>query len=449
MRGRKVAVGLGAAGLLAVVALVAVPRRGAGWSLRDPEARAAWEAALEAEQKLYTADEIRQLERVVELEPGYAPAAVKLATLLRRVDPERAGRLAAAARAAPLGRLTPRERFIVELWLALSDGDLSGASAVIDRYALELPDDPGVLTARARRAWSMGRYDEAEALYRKALEREPNLVIAYNQLGYLAMSRGEFEEAERRLVTYRFIAPDQANPHDSLGELYALTGRYDEAREEFETALEVRPDFWASYGHLALLDLLERRRKAAEATLARMESSPGAPEVHRRRLACVVRMVSLARKRRWDEVWAAGRDGCLEPGDAGIPLALAHLAALELGRPGEAARLEETLEAKLRGAEGPPTGDPRPAILEWMRARRAGRGGRPAEAADRLLAADRRLSYAGMDLGLLKLQVRLERVTLLRRLGREEAAAALLGEVERVNPRLVEAFRQRGAGPIL
>ena len=78
------------------------------------------------------------------------------------------------------------------------------------------------------------------------MEIAPNWVIAYNQLGYINMSKGRFAEAEERFKSYRFIAPDQANPHDSLGELFIALGRNDEAEESFEKAIEIKPDFWAS-----------------------------------------------------------------------------------------------------------------------------------------------------------------------------------------------------------
>ncbi|RMF85408.1 MAG: hypothetical protein D6739_04560, partial [Nitrospirae bacterium] len=100
--------------------------------------------------------------------------------------------------------------------------------------------------------------------------------------------------------------------------------------------------------------------------------------------------------------------------------------------------------------EGPPAAAEAASVgLAWMRARRALAEGRPEEAVRLLDDADRSIGFAGLDLGLLKLQLRLDRVTALHAAGRDEAAEALLAEVARVNPKVAAAYRERGAGPIL
>ena len=72
-----------------------------------------------------------------------------------------------------------------------------------------------------------GQRAEPQFVYQRLVEIAQNWVIAYNQLGYIAMASGRFVEAEEYFTSYRFVAPDQANPHDSLGELYLLLGRPD------------------------------------------------------------------------------------------------------------------------------------------------------------------------------------------------------------------------------
>ena len=96
-------------------------------------------------------------------------------------------------------------------------------------------------------------------LNRRLIEIAPNWVIAYNQLGYIAMSQGRFAEAEEYFTSYRFVAPDQANPHDSLAELYIMIGRYEEAETSLYRSIEIKPDFWAAYDHLAMIEDDDRR----------------------------------------------------------------------------------------------------------------------------------------------------------------------------------------------
>ncbi len=159
-------------------------------------------------------------------------------------------RLIAELRQSDTARLNDRERLMLDVVLARADHDEPRRARRVAEYLAEHPRDPWGLNLASADAWARQDWPEAEQLYRRLVEVDPNWLMARNHLGYIAMAQGRFAEAEEHFRIYKYVAPDQANPHDSLGELLILLGRYDEARAELEEAVRVRPDFCASYQNL-------------------------------------------------------------------------------------------------------------------------------------------------------------------------------------------------------
>ncbi|SMX27674.1 photosystem I assembly protein Ycf3 [Pelagimonas phthalicica] len=103
-----------------------------------------------------------------------------------------------------------------------------------------------------------GRYDEAEPLYRQALqiaketlgENHPNYAIALNNLAGLLGSTGRYEEAEPLYLQALQIDketlgknhPGYAIHLNNLAELLRTTGRYDEAEPLFRQALQINKE---------------------------------------------------------------------------------------------------------------------------------------------------------------------------------------------------------------
>ncbi len=418
--------------------------RGPHWTTRSPEAAAEFEAALAASQKLYGREARDHLEKAVALDPTFVVARALLARGLQGHDPDRAKALAEAVRKADLSRLTPRERFLVELTLAQIDGDEARIERVIREYGSSHPEDPFVLYVQAQAAWRRGDLARAEPLYRKLIEVAPNWVLAYNELGYMAMGAGRFKDAEDLFVTYRFIAPDQANPHDSLGELDILTGRSADARKELEAAVAVRPDFCVAYGHLVTLELLDGRPGAARAAVERAERAGACPEPLLAILRCAAAIGRPALEGRWQEVRRIRSETpCrgLDPSRLGwLGIAVAEAAVAT----GHGADVEEAVRA-LRSRPGSPDGLPQRilrASAASLEAIADAATGDLRSALEHLLAADRELGYEDANIGLMKLTNRLRIAAIQRRLGEEAAAERTLREVARVNPDLARRFRE-------
>jgi tetratricopeptide (TPR) repeat protein len=100
-----------------------------------------------------------------------------------------------------------------------------------------------------------GRFREAEQLYRRVLQRDPNNADALNLLGVLAAQAGHARDAKDMLS--KAVAIDGGNPEFrfNLGLVCQGTGDRDEAIKYYRQAVEIRPtyaDAWLNLGGLLL-----------------------------------------------------------------------------------------------------------------------------------------------------------------------------------------------------
>src|SRR5690606_15354388 len=86
-----------------------------------------------------------------------------------------------------------------------------------------------------------GRTDEAEAAYRRIIEREPGFAPAYANLADLYRSLGREADAESVLRAGIGRAPDDPALHYALGLSLARSGRLDEALAALERAEALAP----------------------------------------------------------------------------------------------------------------------------------------------------------------------------------------------------------------
>jgi len=376
------------------VTLVALPR-GPEWTTSSPEALKEFEAAMEAEQKLYSGEAAEHFAKAYELDPDFLMAKLRYAYYLGMTDKERANELRGEVFAADTSDLTPRERFFIEYEEAYREKRQEDAASILDEYVARYPDDPYILNQKALRTWQHGDLEEAERLYQKLIEIRPNWVISYNQLGYITMMQGRFAEAEEYFKSYRFIAPDQANPHDSLGELFITLGRYDEAEESLEKAIEIKPDFWHSYEHLALVKACSGDQAGVREEVERAKAA-GMPEEWLARVECFADYEEMASREAWQEILDHSDSGCVKDFKDGYPFVITHLAASRLGDWDTAQKIEERTSEVLEKVRE--SGDDKNTMvlegaLNHMKGVRLALQGDLGGAEERLRAADMGLTY--------------------------------------------------------
>ncbi len=210
---------------------------------------------------------------------------------------------------------------------ALAAGDYSNARTLIDEVLSVEPDSVPALTARGRILSASGQLDsaiadftqalekepfnrtvltelaitfdrmpervvEAEPLYRKVLELNPDSAAARNNLGFNYLLQGRAEEAVTilsgalaldtknprilaNLATAYLLKGDkdkalkifrktvgEAEAYNNIGYLYMTQSRWDEAESSFRKALELSPRYYPRAG--ANLERLHELRVAAK-----------------------------------------------------------------------------------------------------------------------------------------------------------------------------------------
>ena len=234
------------AGVGVSAALILANRRDVTTTSRA--ANEAYQEAVLNVKRFYTKEARVGFAKALELDPGFALAMLGLADLSDREQ-----RIALIRRAArERDRLTERERYRVDMWLAAVDGKQDQALRLATELHAKYPDDYVAAGYLARAALFDGKPDNAIKIYEDLLLVDPNSAEAYNQIGYYYGYRGEYDKAIDNLKKYQFIAPDNANPFDSLGENQAYSGRYNEAIENLNRALAIKADFAPAYDHLGV-----------------------------------------------------------------------------------------------------------------------------------------------------------------------------------------------------
>ena len=115
-------------------------------------------------------------------------------------------------------------------------------------------------TARARQ----GRFAEASAHLAEVVRLEPGNASAYNNLGGVLLQQRLFDAATRRFRSALELNPDHADAHANFGTALAQQGLFDEAMRHFDEALRIDPRHAAAAANrqavLARIQAQDRRR---------------------------------------------------------------------------------------------------------------------------------------------------------------------------------------------
>ena len=96
-----------------------------------------------------------------------------------------------------------------------------------------------------------GRIDQAEILYQQVLKVDPTHPIALNQLGTVALQKGNFNAAVGLIALATKHKPDYAEAHNNLASTLLKLGRTEDALKSYRKAIEIKPDYINAYNNLA------------------------------------------------------------------------------------------------------------------------------------------------------------------------------------------------------
>lgn len=92
-----------------------------------------------------------------------------------------------------------------------------------------------------------GELNEAEFIYRKVIEKNPNNSDAWHLLGLVEYQRGKYKNAIKKIGKAIQLNPAPAIYYGNLGMVYDASGNEEESIKNFEKALEINPAYDNAY----------------------------------------------------------------------------------------------------------------------------------------------------------------------------------------------------------
>ena len=127
----------------------------------------------------------------------------------------------------------------------------------------------------------LGRLDEAEASYSRAIALKTDYAEAHNNLGNTLQELGRLDEAEASYMRALALKPNYAKARNNLGNTLQELGRLDEAEASYMQALALKPDYAEAYCNLGnALQELGRLDEAEARYLQALALEPGHANTH-------------------------------------------------------------------------------------------------------------------------------------------------------------------------
>ena len=137
------------------------------------------------------------------------------------------------------------------------------------------------LFEKAKALQQGGFFDQAEACYRKLLERDPKSVKAFNNLGTLFEAQKKTVEAEWAYRRALAIDPNSALVHYNLGHAMHVDGRLDQAEASYRRTIALDRKSFSAYFNLGrLLETLNRFEDAEPCYRRAIEIVPESTAAH-------------------------------------------------------------------------------------------------------------------------------------------------------------------------
>jgi Flp pilus assembly protein TadD/peroxiredoxin len=170
-----------------------------------------------------------------------------------KVEATPAERLARAMPFEGIFYSAPGSRDYVPYGRDLLDQGLEAQAVVAFQYAAQGKPSASILYRLGSLLVKTGQKAEAKAALERAVELQPDLSEASNDLGTLLAEDGDVPAAIERFRAALAVTPDYPDALNNLGYALLLTGQGKEARELYERALELQPDFPEALNNLGLI----------------------------------------------------------------------------------------------------------------------------------------------------------------------------------------------------
>lgn len=109
---------------------------------------------------------------------------------------------------------------------AFQEGRYAEARRELENAQRLRPDDADVLNLLGLVYFKTNAFPEAEVIYRRLANDNPDVFILHSNLGLILFKQGKFDDAEKFLLRAVELRPNYAKPHLYLGLLYRQRKRY-------------------------------------------------------------------------------------------------------------------------------------------------------------------------------------------------------------------------------
>jgi len=149
-----------------------------------------------------------------------------------------------------------RYSLVWDHWVYLSSLGLIALAAALVVQTAEWLRTPAVayafaaviLPVLAGLTWRQcGMYADMETLWQTTIAKNPGAFLAYNNLGYLYLQRGQVQAAIPYFYKTLQLNPEYIEARNNLGDALVRSGLLDEGMEEFKQAVEIEPNSAVSH----------------------------------------------------------------------------------------------------------------------------------------------------------------------------------------------------------
>ena len=148
----------------------------------------------------------------------------------------------------------------------------------LDRAVLAFPDDPDVIEVKARLLYYSGDSSAAAESWERCLELDPRYGYAYHGLGRVAAKKAKYEEAEALHRKALALVPGFSDAAVALADSLMKQGKIEEAVEVLEDDIRVNPESIQSHAAIGPAYLQANEyAKARDAFQAVLTSKPNLP----------------------------------------------------------------------------------------------------------------------------------------------------------------------------
>ena len=95
-------------------------------------------------------------------------------------------------------------------------------------------------------------YESQETLWSDALAKNPNCSMAYTNLGFAFLQKGQADDALEEFQKALEINPNDVDAHNNVGMVLDDIGRVNEAIAEYQKALEINPNYAEAHTNLGV-----------------------------------------------------------------------------------------------------------------------------------------------------------------------------------------------------